>query len=73
MNLIEYLVRNVPRLVNAKDKYQSTPLHFAAMRGNEVVTRALLATPSIDIHVRLMNIVLIRDNIGGSLVKSGGT
>ena len=42
---------DTPLNVNVQDKYESTPLHFAAMRGNEVVTRALLDCTGIDITV----------------------
>ena len=42
-----------PLNVNVQDKYESTPLHFAAMRGNEVVTKALLDCPNIDVAVSL--------------------
>ncbi|CAD5117061.1 DgyrCDS5882 [Dimorphilus gyrociliatus] len=37
--------------VNAQDRYGCTPLHFAAMRGNEVATVELLSCPSIDIEI----------------------
>ncbi len=37
--------------VNVKDSYGSSALHFAAMRGNEVATAALLQVPGIDVDV----------------------
>ena len=39
--------------VNAPDLYGSRPLHFAAMRGNEVGTMALLACRDVDVNVSL--------------------
>ena len=37
--------------VNAKDLYGSTPLHYAAMRGNETAVSQLLSLKSIDVEV----------------------
>ena len=34
-----------------KDNYGSTPLHFAAMRGNEVAAAALVAVRGVDVNV----------------------
>lgn len=36
---------------NVGDKYNSTPLHFASMRGSMVITDALLKLKGIDINV----------------------
>ena len=38
--------------VNEKDKYGLSPLHYAAMRGNEEATVELLQCRGIDIEVR---------------------
>ena len=37
--------------INARDIYGCTPLHFAAMRGNEVATKELLSCKGINIEV----------------------
>ncbi len=37
--------------VNKEDMYGCTPLHFAAMRGNEVATKELLSCKGINIEV----------------------
>ncbi len=39
--------------VNARDIYGCTPLHFAAIRGNEVATKELLSCRGINIEVRV--------------------
>ena len=52
MNIITYLSGHGN--VNAEDKFKSTPLHFAAMRGNEVVTSALLKNVDIEIDVSMI-------------------
>ena len=41
--------------INEKDNYGCTPLHFAAMRGNELVTYELLQCPGVDIGVRAVS------------------
>ncbi len=38
--------------VNAMDLYGCTPLHYAAIRGNEIATKELLMCKSINIEVR---------------------
>ncbi len=38
--------------VNEKDKYGLTPLHYAAMRGNDQALRQLLKCKGIDIEVK---------------------
>jgi len=38
--------------VNEKDKYGLTPLHYAAMRGNEEAAVELLACENIDIEAK---------------------
>ncbi|ELT91378.1 hypothetical protein CAPTEDRAFT_118528, partial [Capitella teleta] len=47
--VILYLV-HVGAEINARDKYQCTPLHIAAMRGNEVATKELLSCPDIEVE-----------------------
>jgi ankyrin repeat protein len=37
--------------LSEKDKYGFSPLHYAALRGNETETKQLLACPGIDIEV----------------------
>lgn len=39
--------------VNSRDIYDQTPLHFAAMRGNDPSARDLLNCPQVDIEVRI--------------------
>ena len=46
-----------------KDNYGSTPLHFAAMRGNEVAAAALVAVKGVDVNVS--SLYFVRSN-GGS-------
>ena len=38
--------------INARDRYKSTPLHYACMRGNEVAAKELLSHSNIQIEVR---------------------
>ena len=49
----EELIKYLAELgkVNVKDNYGSTPLHFAAMRGNEVAAAALVAVRGVDVNV----------------------
>ena len=49
-SVIIYLVERGSN-VNMADIYGSTPLHFAAMRGNEVACRELMDCKSINIEV----------------------
>ena len=49
-SVIIYLVSQGAN-VNVADIYGSTPLHFAAMRGNEVATKELMECRGIDIEV----------------------
>ena len=49
-SVILYLV-HVGGNVNAQDIYGCTPLHFAAIRGNEVATKELLSCKRINIEV----------------------
>ena len=37
--------------VNQKDRYGLTPLHYAAMRGNDEAARELLMCSNVDIEV----------------------
>lgn len=37
--------------INIEDRYGQTPLHYAAMRGNEIVAKELLALPGINLEV----------------------
>ncbi|XP_077977581.1 uncharacterized protein LOC144433145 [Glandiceps talaboti] len=48
-SVIQYLVSKGAD-INAKDIYYSTPLHFTAMRGNDLATRELLQCKGIDIE-----------------------
>lgn len=50
-SVIAFLVRKSAD-INAKDLYGSTPLHFAAMRGNETAVLDLLCQTGINIEVR---------------------
>ena len=52
-SVILYLVSQGAE-VNKADIYGCTPLHFAAMRGNEVATKELLSCNGIDIEVGMM-------------------
>ena len=45
-----YLAENGAR-VNEKDRYGLTPLHYAAMRGNDEATVELLSCKDTDIEV----------------------
>ena len=43
--IIKYIAQRMKQQgidINIKDNYDCTPLHFAAMRGNEIVTAALI-------------------------------
>ena len=37
--------------VNVSDNFGSTPLHFAAMRGNITALKAILQYPALDMEV----------------------
>ena len=50
-SVITYLISKGAQ-VNAVDIYGQTPLHFAAMRGNEVACKDLLNIPGVNIEVR---------------------
>lgn len=52
--MILYLASKGAR-VNETDKYGLTPLHYAAMRGNDDATRELLQCEGINIEVRKTN------------------
>ncbi len=49
-SVIVYLVSRGAN-VNIRDIYGCTPLHYAAMRGNEVATKELLSCQGINIEV----------------------
>ena len=51
MRIIQFLLMQSD--VNARDNYNSTPLHFAAVRGNVVAARELLASKDVLVNVRL--------------------
>ena len=51
-SVILYLASQGAR-VNAQDIYGCTPLHFAAMRGNEVATKELISVSNCQIEVSL--------------------
>ncbi|XP_071138004.1 transient receptor potential cation channel subfamily A member 1 homolog isoform X4 [Mytilus edulis] len=38
--------------INIEDRYGQTPLHYAAMRGNEIVAKELLALPGINLEAQ---------------------
>ena len=57
-SVIIYLATNGAR-VNDADKYGLTPLHHAAMRGNDDAANELLTCPDINIEV---NITIITSN-----------
>lgn len=48
---ISFLIKNGAK-VNVVDIYGQTPLHFAAMRGNEIAARDLLGFQEINVEVR---------------------
>lgn len=50
-SVVLYLVAKGAK-VNEVDSYGSTPLHFASMRGNELVAWELLRCGGVDIEVR---------------------
>lgn len=45
--------------INGRDNYGMTPLHYAAMRGNEVAARDLLTFEDIKVEVTILMIILI--------------
>lgn len=45
-----YLIKKNAK-INIEDRYGQTPLHYAAMRGNEIVSKELLALPGINVEV----------------------
>ena len=45
MRIIQFLLMQSD--VNARDNYNSTPLHFAAVRGNLVAARELLKSKEV--------------------------
>ena len=49
-SVILYLVKKGAD-VNVRDKYGLSPLHYAAMRGNEEATKELLSCSGIDLEV----------------------
>ena len=46
--------------VNAKDKYGLTPLHYAAMRGNDDAVQDLLQVPATEIEASIQCINVLR-------------
>ena len=50
-SVVKILVENGAEL-NAHDIYGLTPLHYAAMRGNDVAARDLLGYSGVNIEVR---------------------
>ncbi len=60
--------------VNEKDKYGLTPLHYAAMRGNEDATVELLTCKGIDIEVMRggeKGLTMLQAGLPGSQSKKG--
>ena len=49
-----------------KDNYGSTPLHFAAMRGNEVATAALVTVKDVDVNVSSFYFIRFFDPVGAA-------
>lgn len=56
-NVILYLVSQQAD-VNTRDDYGQTPLHYAAMRGNEAAAKDLLSCPLINTEVRALIVSL---------------
>ncbi|KAL8599950.1 hypothetical protein ACOMHN_050252 [Nucella lapillus] len=50
-SVINFLISNGAN-INCRDIYGQTPLHFAAMRGNEVACRDLLSIAGVDIEAQ---------------------
>ena len=46
-SVIDYMISKGAD-INAKDKYEMTPLHHSAIRGNQQALERLLKTPGID-------------------------
>lgn len=46
--------------VNTRDRYGSTPLHYAVAKGNPDAVKELLTDPGIDIEVRTYNHIHIK-------------
>ena len=51
-NSVIFFLASKNARVNDKDKYGLTPLHYAAMRGNDEATVELLSCNGIDIEVK---------------------
>ena len=45
--------------MNVRDIYGQTPLHYAAMRGNEVACRELIGYPEISLEVFVLCFALV--------------
>ena len=44
--------------INARDKFNSTPLHYACLKGNIKAVRELLRTKDVDVEVVILHLML---------------
>ena len=60
--MIMYLLSQKAK-VNARDRYGSTPLHYAVAKGNSDAVKELLTDPGIDIEVHVGTYMYIYTNV----------